>query len=133
MRWIEAVTACPLFTALVVYYVEGHPKERHHLGSELGQQERGYAVRGNVFSYILPWEAILRSAMDLSTDDVFKSWPHPPEAVAHMIRFLFKDASDEHCMAHLKELRVRSHVLVGLGRIYIEHLHDGYEACADST
>ena len=27
-------------------------------------------------------------------------------------------------MAHLKELHVRSHVLVGLGRIYAEHLHE---------
>ena len=27
-------------------------------------------------------------------------------------------------MSWLKELRVRSHVLVGLGRIYAEHLHE---------
>jgi hypothetical protein len=27
-------------------------------------------------------------------------------------------------MAWLKELHVRSHVLVGLGRIYAEHLHE---------
>ena len=125
VRWIEAVTACPLWTAQVTYYVEGLPKERRHLADEtLGQQERAYAVRGNVFSYILPWESILRNAMDVNTDAVFESWPHPPHVVAHMIRFLFKDTSEEHCLTYLKELRVRSHVLIGLGKIYIEHLHE---------
>jgi hypothetical protein len=110
--------------------VEGKPKERHHLASEeLGQLERAYATRGNIFSYILPWESILQNAAAVTTDAVFQSWPHPPEVVAHMVRFLFYGTTEEHCMAHLKELRVRSHVLVGLGRIYAEHLH---EAVADT-
>ena len=41
-----------------------------------------------------------------------------------MIRFMFQGADEQHCMAWLKELHVRSHVLVGLGRIYAEHLHE---------
>ena len=56
--------------------------------------------------------------------DVFKSWPHPPDVVAHMIRFIFKGTDEEQCLSFLKELRIRSHVLVGLGRIYAEHLHE---------
>ena len=56
--------------------------------------------------------------------DVFKSWPHPPHVVAHMIRFIFKGTDEEQCLSFLKELRIRSHVLVGLGRIYAEHLHE---------
>ena len=43
VRWIEAVTACPFFSSLVTYYVEGKGKERHHLaGEELGRLERAY-------------------------------------------------------------------------------------------
>ena len=41
-----------------------------------------------------------------------------------MIRFIFKGTDEELCLSHLKELRIRSHVLVGLGRIYAEHLHE---------
>ena len=125
MRWIEAVTACPFFSSLVTYYVEGKGKERHHLaGEELGRLERAYAARGNIYSYILPWESILRAAAKVTSVDVFKSWPHPPHVVAHMIRFIFKGTDEEQCLSFLKELRIRSHVLVGLGRIYAEHLHE---------
>ena len=92
-------------SCLVNYYVEGKSKERHHLASEeLGQLERAYATRGNVFSYILPWESILRNAAAVTTDAVFESWPHPPHVVAHMVRFLFYGTTEEHCMKHLKEL-----------------------------
>ena len=125
VKWIEAVTACPFFTCLITYYVEGEPKQRHHLGDEeLGQQERAYASRGNVFSYILPWESILRAASSVSTDAIFESWPHPPQVVAHFTRFLFDNTSEEHSLKHLRELHVRSHVLLGLGRSYLEHLHE---------
>ena len=116
------------------YYVEGKPKARHHwAGEELGRLERAYATRGNIFSYIRPWESILQNAAKVTTDAVFTSWPHPPEDVAHMVRFLFYGTTEEHCMAHLKELRVRSHVLVGLGRIYAEHLHEAVAGARIAT
>ena len=41
-----------------------------------------------------------------------------------MIRFCFISTTDEQCMAHLKVLYVRLHVLVCLGRIYADHLHE---------
>ena len=125
------MTACPFFSSLVTYYVEGKGKERHHLaGEELGRLERAYASRGSIYSYILPWESILRAAAKVTSVDVFKSWPHPPHVVAHMIRFIFKGTDEEQCLSFLKELRIRSHVLVGLGRIYAEHLHEMF---ADSS
>ena len=93
-------------------------------GEELGRAERASGTRGNIYSYILPWESILRDAASVTSAELFKSWPHPPDVVAHMIRFIFQGADEQHCMAWLKELHVRSHVLVGLGRIYAEHLHE---------
>ena len=63
-----------LFSSLVTYYVEGKGNERHHLaGEELGRLERAYASRGNIYSYILPWEPILRAAAKVTSVDVFKS------------------------------------------------------------
>ena len=107
--------------------MEGKSKARHNLaGEELGRAERAFGTRGNIYSYILPWESILLNAAGagVTSAALFESWPHPPQVVAHMIRFIFQGADEEHCMAWLKELHVRSHVLVGLGRIYAEHLHE---------
>ena len=73
---------------LVTYYVEGKPNERHRTcDTELGGQERAIGIRGNVYSYMLPWESILSSAEKVTSDDVFEVWPHPPKVVAHMFRF----------------------------------------------
>ena len=115
----------PFFSSQVTCYVEGKSKARQNLaGEELGRAERAFGTRGNIYSYILPWESILRNAASVTSAELFKSWPHPPDVVAHMIRFIFQGADEQHCMAWLKELHVRSHILVGFGRIYAEHLHE---------
>ena len=122
VRWIEAVAACPFFSSLVTYYIEGKPKSRHNLaGEELGRLERAYGTRGNICSYMMPWEAILGHAKSVTTEQLFESWPQPPQMLAHMIRFSFKSTDENQCMAWLKELHIRAWVLVGLGRIYADH------------
>ena len=125
VRWIEAIVACPYLTTIVQYYVEGHPREKHHLANErMGEHARAYAFRGNVFAYQLPWEMILASAATATSADFLKHWPQPPELVAHLIKAQFVNTTEEHTLGHLKELHIRSFVLVGLARIYIEHGHE---------
>ena len=59
VTWIEAQIACPIFSGLVTYYIEGHFSQKHHLmEAVVGKPERAYGVRGNLFSCILPWEWI---------------------------------------------------------------------------
>ena len=117
--------ACPYLTTMIQYYVEGHPRQKHHLANErLGEHRRAYAFRGNVFSYIMPWEMILASASMSTSQDFLKHWPHPPRMVANMIKVLFANTTDEHTLGHLKELHIRSFVLVGLARIYLENGHE---------
>ena len=48
-RWIEAAAACPVFTNMIVYYVEGH--HGHVMKDEVGQQTARHAARGNVFTF----------------------------------------------------------------------------------
>ena len=86
-----------------------------HVSDEvLGEQARAYAVRGNVFSYILPWESILASACAVTPAEFWQQWPQPPKMVAHLVKAMFINTSDEHSLKHLKELKIRAHVLVGL-------------------
>ena len=50
VTWLESTIACPLFSGLVTYYIEGSPAERHHLMSEKVVQPRlSYGVRGFFF------------------------------------------------------------------------------------
>ncbi len=57
VRWIEAAVAMPLWTILMIYYVEG---DKGHLREEdTMDQKRRTGARGNAVSYHLPWEVIL--------------------------------------------------------------------------
>ena len=58
-RDFEATIACPVFTALIVYYIEGSSEHRHHLMEEIvAKPERAYGVRGCLFSFLMPWEKL---------------------------------------------------------------------------
>ena len=59
VRWIEAAAACPIFTSLICYYVEGD--RGHMMNVEQHRPDRGYAVRGNVYSFGMPWEQIIQN------------------------------------------------------------------------
>ena len=125
VRWVECVIACPYLTTMVQYYVEGKPGQKHHLGNErLGEHSRAMAFRGNIYAYHLPWEMILASAAQSTSQDFLKLWPQPPEVVCNLIKVLLVNTSEEHTLAHLKELHIRSFVLVGLARILIANGHE---------
>ena len=56
VRWIEAAAATPVLTCLISYYVEGD--RGHLLNAEQHRPRHAYAVRGNVYSFHMPWEEI---------------------------------------------------------------------------
>ena len=110
---------------MVQYYVEGKPGQKHHLGNErLGEHSRAMAFRGNIYAYHLPWEMILASAAQSTSQDFLKFWPQPPEVVCNLIKVLLVNNTEEHTLAHLKQLHIRSFVLVGLARILIANGHE---------
>ena len=60
VTWLEATIACPVFSGLVTYYVEGAATERGHMMEEaLARPQRAWAVRGNIFSFLLPWDSVM--------------------------------------------------------------------------
>jgi len=61
VKWIEATIAAPVFTGLVTYYIEGHKSQRHHLMEDvLDKPVRAVGVRGNLFSFLLPWTHVMQ-------------------------------------------------------------------------
>ena len=60
VTWLEATIAGPVFSGLVTYYIEGLASDRHHMmETAVGHPERAWGVRGNLFSFSLPWEEIM--------------------------------------------------------------------------
>ena len=59
VRWIEMAAVLPYWTCMIVYYVEG---DRGHLMNEvLKENQHRAAVRGQAFSFIMPWDEIVKS------------------------------------------------------------------------
>ena len=60
VTWLEAAIASPVFSGLVTYYIEGPPAARRNLmDAPLAQADRSWGIRGNLFSFLLPWEHVL--------------------------------------------------------------------------
>ena len=122
VRWIEAVTACPHFSVIMTYYVEG--QKGHMMEEEISAPKRAYATRGNLFSFALDWDDILKFMERRTTEEQLTMWPHAPDVVAQWVRVVLKKG-DVDMMKHIKQLYVRAHVVHGLARLYLErHLSD---------
>ena len=58
VRWIEMAAIMPLWTHMIVYYVEGN--EGHVMNEITGELQWRTAVRGQCFSFVMPWGQMLR-------------------------------------------------------------------------
>ena len=61
VTWLEATIAAPVFSGLITYYIEGDQSDRHNLMQvAVGNAQKSWGVRGNLFSFLLPWEKVLQ-------------------------------------------------------------------------
>ncbi len=51
-----------------------------------GSQEGHLAVRGNIFSFLLPWEKILAQLFQKIEDGDLSEWPLSPDVVRQIVR-----------------------------------------------
>ena len=90
VTWLEATIAAPVFSGMVCYYVEGKPGDRHHMmESVLGKPERAYAVRGNLFSFLLPWEKIMVELCKKIEEGDLSQWPMDRGFAAQLCKVRF--------------------------------------------
>ena len=125
VTWLEATIASPVFSGLVTYYIEGKPSERHHMmESAVGKPERAWGVRGNLFSFLLPWETIMVQLFKKIEEGDLSEWPLDRFTAARVVRVRLV-RGPEQIVKKLPELRVRSWVVRKLAHIYIErHIGD---------
>ena len=82
VRWIEAAIVNPIWTTMLVYYVEGD--YGHLMNEEMGQQKYRTVVRGSCCSFHMPWEDILEELREKALDEDFKEIPRPQECLKYM-------------------------------------------------
>ena len=121
VTWLEATIAAPVFNGLVTYYIEGDPGDRHNLMQvEIGNAQKSWGVRGNLFSFLSPWERVLQQLFLKIEDGDLSEWPLAPEIARQLVRVSFT-RGPESLLSKFKELSVRSSVVKKLAPIYIEN------------
>ena len=118
VRWIEMTAVMPYWTCMIVYYVEG---DHGHLMNEVvKQQQARTAVRGQAFSFIMPWEEIVKSLHHR-----VKAIPRDPECLKYMLRLHLKVAGQDFHQ-HLRQVHLRPRVLVLLLRELFARKHEAF-------
>ena len=125
VTWLEATIAAPVFSGLVTYYIEGGPSQRRNLmDTRLGGPQRSYKIRGNLFSFLLPWEDVIRRLSEKCEEGDLSEWPWSPEAMCEVVRVKFTNGS-ETLSDKFRDLYVRSKVVITMAWVYIErHIGD---------
>ena len=74
----------------------------------------------------MPWKEILDSLHRVAEADEPVA-PHPPEMLAHVVRLHMKiGGKDAEVAKFVKEIRVRTHVVLTLGKELIEGHHPAF-------
>ena len=123
VRWIEMAAASPAWTSIICFYIEGH--RGHLMNEEVFKAQHTTAVRGNIFSFHMPWEDILTSLKEALEDKDLRLLPHSGAVIAHMIRFNLRIGTIE-LAKHLKEAKLRGEVVLALGRELITSGHRAF-------
>ena len=120
VRWVEAAIVAPIWTTMIVYYVEG---DGGHLMTEsFGQQRARTVVRGSCYSYHMPWEDIMEQLIRHDSDRNAHVIPRPQECLKYILRLnLHVNGLD--FKKHLKQVQVRPFVLVALLDFLIDQNH----------
>ena len=112
VRWIESAAACPVFTCLITYYVEGD--RGHMMNVEHHRPNWQYAVRGNVYSFHLPWEEIAKKLGSVLEDDGLDVLPHTEETLASLVLFSLRIGDVVDLNKWMPQARIRPHVVLKL-------------------
>ena len=90
----------------------------------LGRPQRAWGVRGNIFSFLLPWNDVMAKLSECFVNGDFRKWPLDQATACQICSVCFvrgeKSDTDKY-----EELLVRSRVVKEMANIYIQkHLQD---------
>ena len=121
VTWLESTIACPLFSGLITYYIEGSMADRHHLMMEKAAQPRlSYGVRGNIFSFLMDWEHTQADLSKLLGEGDVWDWPMDRKRASQIVRVRIVKGQ-ETIIDKFKELRVRAEIVRQVAYLHIDN------------
>ena len=87
---------------------------------EVAAPKRAYAVRGTLFSFLMPWEVIHNQLYDTMIEGNLHEWPLSPEKVQQLVR-VHISKSPEGIADKFRELKVRPWVVQTTAVLYIKN------------
>ena len=122
--------ATPVWTSLMVYYVEG---DRGHLMTEVAfKAQSARAARGNAVSFPLPWEDMLTSMSQASTTPGELELPHDPKIICALVRLHLK-CNDADLSKYVEQVKIRAHVVMHLIMQLVVRQHPYFARIAHSS
>jgi len=122
-RWIECACASLCWTTLITYQLE---EPYGHLMNESMQGARGRtAARGNVFSFMMPWEDILKNLRQAQDKSVSVALPNDGSVLAVLVRVHIIGGSID-VTKHLRDVHLRVHVVISMLQELIARGFPGY-------
>ena len=86
--------------------------------------QRAIGVRGNCFSFLLPWEDVMGRLSKAFGEGDFSAWPLDQDTAAQVVRVRFV-RGHEALRQQFKELKVRSRVVKAMANLYVDnHLEE---------
>ena len=122
-RWIECACASLCWTTVITYLIE-EPYGHLMLESMVGPPGR-VAARGNAFSFLMPYEDILKQLEAAMSNTSAVSLPHDGQVLACLIRVHIIGGSVD-ITKHLKDVHLRVPVVVALLHELIDRGFPGY-------
>ncbi len=123
VRWLEAAIVSPVYTSMLVFYVEG---DMGHLMDEtLNEQRWRTMVRGSCVSYVMPWDDIIRNLLHNCLDADLTDLPCKGDCLKCFMRVHLNVAGHD-MEKHIKGLKVRPFVLIKLLEFLIDSGHEAF-------
>ena len=136
VTWLECAASCMIWSTMLVYYLEA--PYGHLMAEVMGSPQARTKVKGNLFSFTMPWEDIERCchlvclhAKELHKTELSKlqqemGVPHTEETLALLVNVHFVGGSKD-LTQHLRGLTLRVHVIQRLIDILRASGYPGYE------
>merc|ERR1712110_1215604 len=105
-RWIECAAASLYWTTQLVFQMDGSHVSGHMMFEPMHGADNRTTFRGNAFSFLMPWEDILKQVSAVERDSVKIPLPHGGAVLAILLRLHITGGATD-VTKHIQDFHLR--------------------------